>query len=133
MQKDKFDVCVTTYEAINICNSALCKIKWHYQIYDEAHKLKNSEGKVSINSRKLSCRNRLLMTGTPLQNNLQELWSILNYLMPEVFSSSDDFCEWFNLDSNQKSQNKMDIDSVQKLHKILRPFLLRRAKKDLET
>ncbi|CDW76777.1 chromatin-remodelling complex atpase iswi2 [Stylonychia lemnae] len=133
MQKDQFDVCVTTYEAVNICNSDLRKINWHYQIYDEAHKLKNSEGVVSINSRKLSCRNRLLMTGTPLQNNIQELWSLLNYLMPEIFSSSDDFCDWFNLDSQKKTEAKMDLESIQKLHKIMRPFLLRRTKKDLET
>ena len=52
------------------------------------------------------------MTGTPLQNNIQELWSLLNYLMPEIFSSSDDFCEWFNLDSQKKTEAKMDFESV---------------------
>lgn len=102
MQKDQFDVCVTTYEALIICGSKLRKHKWHYQIYDEAHKLKSSDTKISAISRQLTCTNRLLMTGTPLQNNLHELFNMLNFMMPEVFESADDFNEWFNLDDNTK-------------------------------
>lgn len=129
LQKDKFNICITTYEAINICNSDLRKYNWKYIIFDEAHKMKNTESKISINSRKLQCSHRLLMTGTPLQNNLKELYAILNFLMPQVFNSGEDFAEWFNIDDKN---SKMDLDLVQKLHKILRPFMLRRTKKDLE-
>jgi SWI/SNF-related matrix-associated actin-dependent regulator of chromatin subfamily A member 5 len=62
----KFDVCLTTYEAINICFSALKKFKWQYFIVDEAHKLKNKDSKISTLSRQLQARNRLLLSGTPL-------------------------------------------------------------------
>lgn len=78
----KFDICLTTYEALNICFYALGKFKWGYMIVDEAHKLKNKDSKISVASRKLSVRNRLLLTGTPLQNNLIELWALLNFMMP---------------------------------------------------
>lgn len=71
------------------------------------------------------------MTGTPLQNNLSELFSMLNFLMPEIFSSSTDFTEWFNIQGSK--QQELDLEAIQKLHKILRPYLLRRTKKDLAT
>lgn len=62
----KFDVCVTTYDALQICLSDLKKFKWNYLIVDEAHKLKNKDSKVSFASRLMICKNRLLLTGTPL-------------------------------------------------------------------
>lgn len=91
----KFDICLTTYEGINICNAALKKHKWLYFVMDEAHKLKNKDSKISILSREIPARSRLLLTGTPLQNNLLELWALLNFMMPSVFSSSEDFQHWF--------------------------------------
>jgi SWI/SNF-related matrix-associated actin-dependent regulator of chromatin subfamily A member 5 len=75
----------------------LKKWKWEYIIVDEAHKIKNEESIVSQRLRELDSHYRLLLTGTPLQNNLHELWSLLNFLLPDVFSSSEDFDEWFNL------------------------------------
>ena len=75
----------------------LLKYKWEYIIVDEAHKLKNEDSQISKRLRQLDSRYRLLLTGTPLQNNLHELWSLLKFLLPEIFSSSDDFDEWFNL------------------------------------
>lgn len=77
--------------------------------------------------RVIKSKNRLLLTGTPLQNNLHELWALLNFLLPDLFSSADDFDSWFqdeNLLSNQ--------DVVGRLHRILKPFLLRRIKSDVE-
>ena len=109
MQKGQFQVCITTYEAVNICNSDLRKFHWQYIIFDEAHKMKNTESKINQNSRHLVCSNRLLMTGTPLQNNLIELFAILNFLMPEVFSSQEDFSDWFNLDNKG---SKLDLELV---------------------
>jgi SWI/SNF-related matrix-associated actin-dependent regulator of chromatin subfamily A member 5 len=91
----KFDICLTTYEGINICNYALKRHKWQYFVMDEAHKLKNKDSKISILSREIPARSRLLLTGTPLQNNLLELWALLNFMMPSVFSSSEDFRQWF--------------------------------------
>ena len=68
----------------------------------------------------------LLITGTPLQNNLHELWALLNFLLPDVFSNSEDFDEWFNVSGT------IETDMIKKLHSILRPFLLRRLKTDVE-
>lgn len=75
----------------------------------------------------MKCTNRLLLTGTPLQNNLHELWALLNFLLPDLFASSDDFDAWFN------TNNCLGDDTlVKRLHAVLRPFLLRRIKSDVE-
>lgn len=114
------------------------KFKWEYLIVDEAHKIKNEESQVSKKLRQLDTRNRLLLTGTPLQNNLHELWALLNFLLPEVFSSSDEFDEWFDLSGNQNAdmtdqeREQKNEEIVNQLHKILRPFMLRRIKKEVE-
>jgi SWI/SNF-related matrix-associated actin-dependent regulator of chromatin subfamily A member 5 len=108
MVDGKFDICLTTYEAISICFSSLKKYKWHYFIVDEAHKLKNKDSKISILSRAIQTKNRLLLTGTPLQNNLIELWSLLNFMMPQVFSSDEDFNVWFNFNDEENKQSSKD-------------------------
>lgn len=138
LRPGQFDVCLTSFEGVRICMHALQKFKWEYIIVDEAHKIKNEESQISKRLRQLDSRQRLLLTGTPLQNNLHELWSLLNFLLPEMFSSADDFDEWFNLggkaeenetDAEREKRNKQIIDQ---LHRILRPFLLRRVKKEVE-
>ena len=96
MQPGYFDVVVTTYEALLICEKALKKHSFHMAFFDEAHKLKNADSKVSQASRKLNAKHRLLLTGTPLQNDVGELWALLNFLMPQIFESRDDFKEWFD-------------------------------------
>ena len=110
----KFDVVVTTFEGCRICLAALQKFKWEYLIVDEAHKIKNEDSQVSKKLRLLDTRYRLLLTGTPLQNNLHELWSLLNFLLPEIFSSAEDFDEWFDLAG--KSTDKPMTDQ-EKEHK----------------
>jgi len=80
------------------------KFKWEYLVVDEAHKIKNEESQISQKLRMLDSRNRLIVTGTPLQNNLHELGSLLNFLLPEVFTSAEDFDEWFDL---SKADEKM--------------------------
>jgi SWI/SNF-related matrix-associated actin-dependent regulator of chromatin subfamily A member 5 len=77
--------------------------------------------------REIKTQNRLLLTGTPLQNNLHELWALLNFLLPDVFSSSEDFDEWFNTNTCLG-----DDSLVARLHGVLKPFLLRRLKADVE-
>eukprot|EP01114_Cavostelium_apophysatum_P015131 TRINITY_DN4061_c0_g2_i1.p1 TRINITY_DN4061_c0_g2~~TRINITY_DN4061_c0_g2_i1.p1 ORF type:complete len:648 (-),score=235.27 TRINITY_DN4061_c0_g2_i1:56-1999(-) len=122
-----FDVCVTSFEIAIIEKSALKKIKWKYIIIDEAHRIKNETSILSQVVRLYSSQYRLLLTGTPLQNNLHELWALLNFLLPDVFSSSEDFDSWFNLNNNNEQQQ-----IIERLHKVLRPFLLRRLKVDVE-
>merc|ERR1712223_163842 len=85
------------------------------------------ESKLSVVIREIKTSNRLLLTGTPLQNNLHELWALLNFLLPEIFSSSEDFDEWFNTNSCLG-----DNTLVSRLHAVLKPFLLRRLKSDVE-
>jgi len=125
----EWDVCVTTYEILNLEKGPLTKIAWRYLIIDEAHRLKNEASQFSQTVRQLDTQYRLLLTGTPLQNNLHELWALLNFLLPDVFSSSEQFDEWFNLDVDD-TEAKQRI--ISQLHKILRPFMLRRLKVDVE-
>ena len=74
-------------------------------------------------------KNRLLITGTPLQNNLRELWALLNFILPDVFADNESFDEWFQKeDQEEEDQDKV----ISQLHKVLKPFLLRRIKADVE-
>lgn len=123
---EKFDVCVTSYEMVLREKSHLKKFAWEYIIVDEAHRIKNEESALAQIIRLFNSRNRLLITGTPLQNNLHELWALLNFLLPDVFGDSDAFDQWFS------SQDQDQDTVVQQLHKVLRPFLLRRVKSDVE-
>lgn len=123
---EKFDVCVTSYEMILREKTHLKKFAWEYIIIDEAHRIKNEESSLAQIIRLFNSRNRLLITGTPLQNNLHELWALLNFLLPDVFGDSQAFDQWFS------TQGQDQDTVVQQLHKVLRPFLLRRVKSDVE-
>ncbi|KAM0881760.1 hypothetical protein ACQ4PT_032744 [Festuca glaucescens] len=127
LQPGKFDVCVTSFEMAIKEKTALRRFSWRYIIIDEAHRIKNENSLLSKTMRLFSTNYRLLITGTPLQNNLHELWSLLNFLLPEIFSSADTFDEWFQISGENDQQ-----EVVQQLHKVLRPFLLRRLKSDVE-
>jgi superfamily II DNA or RNA helicase len=122
----KFDAIVTTYEIAIKEKAALKKFKWHYLIIDEAHRIKNENSVLSQVVRMYDSSFRLLITGTPLQNNLHELWALLNFLLPDVFSSADDFDSWFDLTSGDNQQ-----EIINRLHAVLRPFLLRRKKSEV--
>lgn len=123
----EWDVCVTSYEMIIREKSVFKKFNWRYMVIDEAHRIKNEKSKLSEIVREFKTTNRLLLTGTPLQNNLHELWSLLNFLLPDVFNSSDDFDSWFNTNTFLG-----DNSLVERLHAVLRPFLLRRLKSEVE-
>lgn len=123
---EKFDVCITSYEMILREKAHLKKFAWEYIIVDEAHRIKNEESSLAQVIRMFNSRNRLLITGTPLQNNLHELWALLNFLLPDVFGDSEAFDQWFS------GQDQDQDTVVQQLHRVLRPFLLRRVKADVE-
>ena len=124
----KFEIVVTSYEIAIKEKAALNKFKWYTIIIDEAHRIKNENSILSQCVRNFDCQYRLLITGTPLQNNLHELWSLLNFLLPDVFTSADDFDAWFNLKDGQAETQIID-----QLHKVLKPFLLRRLKTDVKS
>jgi len=122
----RFHVMITTYE---MCCTAdfmtLARIPWQLFVVDEAHRLKNKNSKLStIIHNNFSYENCLLLTGTPLQNNVEELWTLLNFLDEEKFSSSNAFIEKFG--------ELKDSEQVNRLHTELKPFLLRRMKEDVE-
>jgi len=128
-EERSWNVCVTTYEICNLEKNVFNKFAWSYLIIDEAHRLKNEASAFSRTIRTYETRYRLLLTGTPLQNNLHELWALLNFLVPDVFASAEQFDEWFNLDIDDAAEkNKL----ISQLHKILRPFMIRRLKVDVE-
>ncbi|KAL9080157.1 MAG: hypothetical protein Q9157_001002 [Trypethelium eluteriae] len=123
---EKFDVCITSYEMVLREKTHLKKFAWEYIIIDEAHRIKNESSSLAQIVRLFNSRNRLLITGTPLQNNLHELWALLNFLLPDVFGDAEAFDQWFS------GQGQDEDTVVQQLHKVLRPFLLRRVKSDVE-
>jgi len=135
-----FQVLLTTYEYIIKDRPVLSKIKWIHMIIDEGHRMKNASSKLSATlTQYYNTRYRLILTGTPLQNNLTELWAILNFVLPTIFKSVKSFDEWFNTPfANTGGQDKMELTEeeqilvIRRLHKVLRPFLLRRLKKDVE-
>lgn len=127
LEDKQWNVLVTTYEMCNIEKSLCRKFNWHYLVLDEAHRIKNEKSLLAQNLRTFKVRNRLLLTGTPLQNNLHELWALLNFLLPDVFNSSEDFDNWFDT-NNCLGDNTL----VTRLHAILKPFMLRRIKSEVE-
>jgi ATP-dependent helicase STH1/SNF2 len=136
----QFQVLLTTYEFIIKDRPILSKIKWVHMIVDEGHRMKNANSKLSSTiTQYYTTRYRLILTGTPLQNNLTELWAMLNFVLPTIFKSVKSFDEWFNTPfANTGGQDKMELTEeeqllvIRRLHKVLRPFLLRRLKRDVE-
>eukprot|EP00871_Galdieria_phlegrea_P002498 jgi/Galph1/3249/GphlegSOOS_G1906.1 len=136
-----YNVLLTTYEYVIRDKSALSRVKWRYIIIDEGHRMKNAHCKLAMTlGVKYHSRNRLLLTGTPLQNNLHELWALLNFLLPNIFSSSDNFEAWFNAPFQSSALGETaELDEeetmliINRLHQVLRPFLLRRMKIDVES
>ncbi|KAG5535833.1 hypothetical protein RHGRI_023562 [Rhododendron griersonianum] len=136
----KFPIVVTSYEvALSDARKHLRHYNWKYIVVDEGHRLKNSKCKLFKELKLLPVENKLLLTGTPLHNNLAELWSLLNFILPDIFSSLEEFESWFNLSgkcSNEATKEEIEENRkaqvVAKLHAILRPFLLRRMKSDVE-
>ena len=126
----QFDAVITSYEMVIKEKNHWKKFHWRYVIIDEAHRIKNENSILSRVVRTLRTNYRLLITGTPLQNNLHELWALLNFLLPEVFSSAEKFDEWFQIGGDGGKEAEAEV--VQQLHKVLRPFLLRRLKSDVE-
>ncbi|XP_024039562.1 chromatin structure-remodeling complex protein SYD isoform X2 [Citrus clementina] len=139
----KFNVLLTTYEYLMNKHDRpkLSKIQWHYIIIDEGHRIKNASCKLNADLKHYQSSHRLLLTGTPLQNNLEELWALLNFLLPNIFNSSEDFSQWFNKPFESNGDNSPDeallseeenLLIINRLHQVLRPFVLRRLKHKVE-
>ncbi|KAL7795684.1 SNF2 family DNA-dependent ATPase [Trichoderma afarasin] len=134
----KFPVVCTSYEMVINDHHNLSRIKWEFIIIDEGHRMKNADAKLFQQLRQFSSATRLLITGTPLQNNLKELWSLLHFLLPNIFTDWEAFESWFDFSeledekgTQQFIEDQMKQDLVKKIHLILQPLLLRRIKQDV--
>ncbi|KAI1125921.1 hypothetical protein F5Y10DRAFT_245920 [Nemania abortiva] len=140
---DMWNVCITSYQIVLQDQQVFKRRQWHYMILDEAHNIKNFKSKRWQTLLGFNTQARLLLTGTPLQNNLTELWSLLFFLMPSEngvggFADLAEFQDWFHKPESQileSGREQMDDEAraiISKLHKVLRPYLLRRLKADVE-
>lgn len=129
--------------------AVLTKLNWQYIIVDEGHRMKNTNSKFAmILGQNYQSAHRLLLTGTPLQNDLSELWALLNFLLPKIFQSCEEFKKWFDkpIAKMQSTNGKQIKDEekkafqlteeeqlviINRLHQVLRPFLLRRVKSEV--
>lgn len=143
-----YNIVLISYELSIKDFNKLAGQDWKFLIIDEGHRLKNIECVLIKALKKLNVANRLLITGTPLQNNLNELWSLLNFILPDIFHDLQLFQQWFNFDEivnlsknpqsgkqddevNKFIQKNLKTNLIKNLHTILRPFILRRLKKDV--
>ncbi|XXQ37934.1 Chromatin-remodeling ATPase INO80 [Plasmodiophora brassicae] len=136
-QKDSpFHVCVTSYSTFVNDEKHFQRIKWQYMVLDEAQAIKNANSQRWMRLLNLKCRNRLLLTGTPIQNSMAELWALLHFIMPTLFDSHEEFNEWFSKDVENAAtggdKDRIDAHKLKRLHMILQPFMLRRVKSDVE-
>lgn len=139
LKSTKFNVLLTTYEYVIKDKAILAKIRWKYMIIDEGHRMKNHHCKLTqVLNIHYCAPHRLLLTGTPLQNKLPELWALLNFLLPSIFKCCNTFEQWFNAPFATTGE-KVELNEeetiliIRRLHKVLRPFLLRRLKKEVES
>ena len=131
MRKDalvagKFDVCITNYESARSDEQTLTQFVWRVLVMDEAHRIKNENSQQTQSCMRLRAQHVLLLTGTPLQNNLHELWVLLKFMFPQIFPRSDTFDAAYDA-STQEYDNAL----LTQTHSLLMPFFLRRIKSDL--
>lgn len=127
----KFNVVVTTYDTLISDFDVIGDVPWRVAVVDEAHRLRNVKGKLLECMKEISTKgtlkygyqSRVLMTGTPLQNNTQELWTLLNFIEPKLFQSLEDFEEHFG--------NMANREQVESLQRKISPYMLRRVKEDV--
>ncbi|KAL5513905.1 hypothetical protein ACEPAG_2666 [Sanghuangporus baumii] len=130
---EKPPVVVTTYEIIIRDRKYLEKYTWSFIAVDEGHRLKNMNCKLMQEIKKYKAGGRMVLTGTPLHNNLAELWSLLNFVLPDIFQDLDTFQQWFNIPTlSSQLTSEQTTKLITTLHSVLKPFLLRRLKVDVE-
>eukprot|EP00439_Symbiodinium_sp_Y106_P026619 s1592_g3.t1 len=147
-QNHNINLVLTTYETVASRFTFLGHYPWYCVVVDEGHRIKNFHARSSQAVRRLPCQHRLLLTGTPIQNSLRELWSLLSFVAPAAFNSLENFEQWFALppppsvrlgaqeaeaEVSQLLSEEEELLIIQRLHKVLRPFLLRRTKEQVLT
>ena len=143
---ERWNVCITSYNIVGQDKQVFRRRRWQYFILDEAHNIKNFRSQKWQTLISFNTRARLLLTGTPLQNSLEELWSLMFFLMPSA-ENEEESTQWFQLHKFQElfggparqimdqGESQLDVEGrnlVNQLHELLRPFLLRRLKSQVE-
>lgn len=130
-----FHVLVTSYEILSKDEKYFKRITWQFMVLDEAQAIKSSQSQRWKMLLSFSCRNRLLLTGTPVQNNMQELWALLHFIMPTLFDSQEQFSNWFSkgVEGSVMDGQALNEHQLKRLHQVLKPFMLRRVKADVES
>ncbi|XP_059668388.1 chromatin-remodeling ATPase INO80 isoform X2 [Cornus florida] len=130
-----FHILITSYQLLVSDEKYFRRVKWQYMVLDEAQAIKSSNSIRWKTLLSFNCRNRLLLTGTPIQNNMAELWALLHFIMPTLFDSHEQFNEWFSkgIENHAEHGGTLNEHQLNRLHAILKPFMLRRVKKDVIT
>lgn len=129
-------VVLTSYQTPLTEQAIMSVPTWSYIIIDEGHRLKSHKTQLYRVLQSFKSMNRLLLTGTPLQNNLRELWSLLHFLLPEIFTDFEIFEAWLDVDDLKNDADKFikqeqETRALSMMHDILKPFVLRRLKTDV--
>ncbi|XP_057983350.1 chromatin-remodeling ATPase INO80 [Malania oleifera] len=128
-----FHILITSYQLLVSDEKYFRRVKWQYMVLDEAQAIKSSNSIRWKTLLSFNCRNRLLLTGTPIQNNMAELWALLHFIMPTLFDSHEQFNEWFSkgIENHAEHGGTLNEHQLNRLHAVLKPFMLRRVKKDV--
>ncbi|KAL6593915.1 hypothetical protein ACP70R_048816 [Stipagrostis hirtigluma subsp. patula] len=128
-----FHILITNYQILVSEEKLLRRVKWQYMVLDEAQAIKSAASQRWKTLLNFNCRNRLLLTGTPIQNNMAELWALLHFIMPTLFDSHEQFNEWFSkgIEGHAEHGGTLNEHQLSRLHAILKPFMLRRVKIDV--
>ena len=134
----KADVVITSYDICRNDNDVFTPINWNYCVLDEGHLIKNPKAKITLAVKHILSNHRLILSGTPIQNNVLELWSLFDFLMPGFLGTEKVFLDRFakpiaasrNAKSSSKEQEAGAL-VIESLHKQVLPFLLRRLKEEV--
>ncbi|CEP62259.1 DNA-dependent ATPase RAD26 LALA0_S05e01442g [Lachancea lanzarotensis] len=134
----KGHILITTYVGLRVHADKLLKVKWDYAILDEGHKIRNPDADISLTCKQLKTKNRIILSGTPIQNNLTELWSLFDFIYPGRLGTLPVFQQQFAIPINMGGYANATNVQVQTGHKcavalrnLISPYLLRRVKADV--
>ena len=126
----KFDIIVTSYEGMTSNINILRRFTFKIAVIDEAHKMKNRFSIFGQEAKRLKKEHAILLTGTPLMNNLSEVWSLLNFIMPHLYTDPELFVDYLDEEEKRSAFSKDELVSI--IHKCLQPLVLRRLKADTD-
>ncbi|KAL8762409.1 MAG: hypothetical protein Q9184_001576 [Pyrenodesmia sp. 2 TL-2023] len=137
-QLGKTDMVITSYEVCRNDIEVLAPLNWNYCVLDEGHLIKNPRAKTTIAVKRLASNHRLILSGTPIQNNVLELWSLFDFLMPGFLGTEKIFLDRFakpiaasRFSKSSSKEQEAGALAIEALHKQVLPFLLRRLKEEV--